>query len=190
LTVQSVEVPRRATSCEGLVALPGTGKGWRGWGGTFSFSHEDSLFRILLCLAWQYIKGTTFTQVELNTVAVSMGSLSTRVSAMHRHLLQLYPSHAPCTLEQLPDHNPLAGYAAALAATQKAHCEQHNLANTAAVVFVVQPGERNAYDQHLLQQCLWTEHSVHAVRRTLHDVSTRGEIDSSGTLRCCLLLLA
>jgi glutathione synthase len=133
------------------------------------------------------VKVATCLQVELNTIAVSMGSLSSKVSALHRHLLQMYPAHAPCTVEQLPDHNPLSGYATALAAAQKAFCKRHSVAEGAAVVvFVVQAGERNAYDQHLLQQCLWMEHRVHVVRRTLHDIATFGEIDDSGTLRCII----
>ncbi len=38
------------------------------------------------------------------------------------------------------------------------------------MVMVVQPGERNAYDQQWLQTRLWERHGVRTLRRTLAQV--------------------
>ena len=101
-------------------------------------------------------------QVELNTIASSFACLSTRVSALHTHLAQCFPAlrHAlwqsagrPAQLqleELLPPNTALAGLAEGLARAHAAYG-----APDAVVLFVVQPDERNALDQELLQvtQC-------------------------------------
>lgn len=51
------------------------------------------------------------------------------------------------------------------------------------VVMVVQPGERNAYDQHWLQQTLWERHRVRTVRLTLAQINEQCQVDEgSGEL--------
>lgn len=40
---------------------------------------------------------------------------------------------------------------------------------------VVQPGERNAYDQQWLQTRLWERHGVRTLRRTLAQVGASGQ---------------
>lgn len=44
------------------------------------------------------------------------------------------------------------------------------LAPGGVMVMVVQPGERNAYDQQWLQTRLWERHGVRTLRRTLAQV--------------------
>lgn len=46
----------------------------------------------------------------------------------------------------------------------------------ALVLVVVQPGERNLYDQQWLVQELWEGHGVKALRRTLAEVQQRAEL--------------
>lgn len=123
-------------------------------------------------------------QVELNTIAASFGSLSTQVSALHRHLLALHPSHLPCQASQLPEQNALPGFASAIAEAHSANCAENQLPDSAVVVMVVQPGERNAYDQQWLQLTLWQEHRVRVWRKSLHDIATQGETDEHGVMRC------
>ncbi len=47
---------------------------------------------------------------------------------------------------------------------------------------VVQPGERNAYDQQWIQQQLWAAHGVGMLRLSLNDIGKRGSLDASGNL--------
>jgi glutathione synthase len=127
-------------------------------------------------------------QVELNTMAASMGSLSTLVSALHRYLLKLHPSSSPTTLPHLPTHNnALSGFARAIAVAHDANCKLHGLPADAVVVVVVQPGDKNAYDQQWLQVELWKQAGVRSVRRTLHDIATLSHSDESNTIRCARL---
>ena len=115
-----------------------------------------------------------FLQVELNTIASSFGCLSSIISELHRHLndkanLELDPS-------RLPPNNAIHGIPAALAAAVKAHGKQ------GLVMMVVQPGERNAYDQQWLQQQLWSVHRVKTIRKTLSEISDQGSLSSDGGL--------
>lgn len=50
------------------------------------------------------------------------------------------------------------------------------------VVFVVQSGERNFFDQRLLEFALWDNHRVKAVRRTLGELNTEATMDTDGAL--------
>lgn len=53
------------------------------------------------------------------------------------------------------------------------------------MVMVVQPGERNAYDQQWLQTRLWERHGVRTLRRTLAQVGRRQQQQlSRARLRC------
>lgn len=94
--------------------------------------------------------------MELNTIAASFGSLSTRLSELHSYLIPRYPRCSPATVDQLPEQNALTGFAKGLSEAHKAFCTHHSLAsNDAVIVMVVQPGERNAFDQWWLQLKVW-----------------------------------
>mgnify|MGYP001054523843 CR=1 FL=1 len=82
-------------------------------------------------------------QVELNTVASSFGCLSTLVGRLHRYLLQRSGTAAG-QLERLPPNNAMDNIVDAMAAA----AEEYGVEG-AAMVMVVQPGERNAYDQQV-----------------------------------------
>lgn len=82
-------------------------------------------------------------QVELNTIASSFGCLSTLVSQLHAFLMER-AGRPPAELARLPPHDARAEIADAIAAAVRAHG-----AGGGAVLMVVQPGERNAYDQYV-----------------------------------------
>jgi glutathione synthase len=127
-------------------------------------------------------------QVELNTIASSFGSLSTRVSELHRYLLTLHPTLSDVDVSQLPEQRALQGFAAAIALAHNENCKAQKLGADAVVVMVVQPGERNAFDQQWLQVALWQEHGVRVARRTLTEIATTSSTNGSGTMRCGLLI--
>ncbi|CAI9102306.1 OLC1v1000553C2 [Oldenlandia corymbosa var. corymbosa] len=99
-------------------------------------------------------------QIELNTISSSFPGLSCRVSELHRMLLHQYKEHLLLDPERIPINNAVNGFADALA---KAWKEYDN--PRAVILFVVQPEERNMYDQH------W-----------LAEVDAVGELQADGTL--------
>lgn len=122
-------------------------------------------------------------QVELNTIASSFGCLSTLVGRMHRHILEFSDDDTITTnkallLENLPDNNAMDEIADALGTAAKHH---HNTPG-GVMVMVVQPGERNAYDQRWLQLRIWQRHGVKTLRRSLAEISARGSLDSQQRL--------
>ena len=128
-------------------------------------------------------------QIEINTIASSFGSLSQKVGDMHKHLLlrnaasdqfmkylmdmDMEFSTDPQTASTLIPTNPsirVAAFGIAMA---------HFLYgdNTAVVLFIVQPEERNFCDQRLLENELWKVHGVKVEFMTLAQVYDRCKVD-------------
>lgn len=129
--------------------------------------------------------------MELNTIASSFGCLSTLVSRMHAYLLgRLGASEAE--LGALPTHNAMDGIADAMGASVAEFCSAAGCsAGEAVMVMVVQPGERNAYDQQWLQTRLWERHGVRTLRRSLAQVALgwdAGMVPSVALRRVCWCL--
>ncbi|KAE8260130.1 hypothetical protein A4X13_0g517 [Tilletia indica] len=125
-------------------------------------------------------------QVEFNTISASFGSLSTRASELHRfsHISTgAFFNAAPeqlATLDSLPPNRALQTLAAGLAAGHKAYIEaevtpliQHSTAKPSipSILFVVQPGERNAFDQRWLEFELGSVHGVRVLRATFDELA-------------------
>ncbi|KAK0722365.1 hypothetical protein B0T26DRAFT_215064 [Lasiosphaeria miniovina] len=93
-------------------------------------------------------------QVEFNTIASSFGGLSAQTSLLHRHLSQTsYPllkdAGARAALD-LPPNESTRGLAAGLKAAADAYGPSE-LGHRTCVVFLVQGGERNVFDQRHLE---------------------------------------
>lgn len=82
-------------------------------------------------------------QVELNTIASSFGCLSTLVSRMHRHILDR-SAQPGVELGRLPQNHATEEIADAIGAAVQEYGDPD-----AVVLFVVQPDERNSYDQQV-----------------------------------------
>ncbi|KAJ7757021.1 hypothetical protein B0H16DRAFT_1537730 [Mycena metata] len=104
-------------------------------------------------------------QVEFNTISSSFGTLSERTAALHRYL---YAS------TDFPQNDTTAGLAEGLAAAHAAYGVQE-----AKVLFVVQAGERNVFDQRLLEYELLEKHSIHVVRQTFDQLAVNATVDSA-----------
>ncbi|KAG1884076.1 glutathione synthase [Suillus subluteus] len=116
-------------------------------------------------------------QVEFNTISSSFGPLSERAAAMHRNILAStsYFSASPhLTADNFPENNTTSGLAEGLA---KAH-EAYGVRD-ARILFVVQPNERNVFDQRLLEYELLEKHQIHIVRQTLADLAVSASLDPS-----------
>ncbi|KAF5769482.1 putative glutathione synthase [Helianthus annuus] len=94
-------------------------------------------------------KTNLLLQIELNTISCSFSGLSCLVSELHRSLLSHYTKPLGLDSEKVPINASTSKFAEVLA---KAWAEYSN--PSAVVLVVVQPGERNMYDQHWLTATL------------------------------------
>uniref|UniRef100_A0A5B6YI88 Glutathione synthetase n=1 Tax=Davidia involucrata TaxID=16924 RepID=A0A5B6YI88_DAVIN len=116
-------------------------------------------------------------QIELNTISSSFPGLSSLVSELHRNLINQYCEHLGLDSRKIPGNNAVSRFAEALA---KAWTEYNN--PRAVVMVVIQPEERNMYDQHWLCTVLKEKHDVITIRKTLAEIDAQGELLPDGTL--------
>ncbi|CAL9231792.1 unnamed protein product [Arabidopsis halleri] len=116
-------------------------------------------------------------QIEMNTISCSFPGLSRLVSQLHQSLLRSYGDQIGIDSERVPRNTSTIQFADAIA---KAWLEYNNL--RAVVMVIVQPEERNMYDQHLLSSILREKHNIVAIRKTLAEVETEGSVQEDGTL--------
>ncbi|KAJ1544791.1 hypothetical protein HK096_007127 [Nowakowskiella sp. JEL0078] len=99
-------------------------------------------------------------QVELNTIASSFGSLSTRISELHHYLAE-YSISAISDFTQgswkLAQNISINGIPKAIAAAYNQYKATADVNSKLVVVMVVQPGERNVFDQRWIEFNLATE---------------------------------
>ncbi|KAJ6511360.1 hypothetical protein C8R47DRAFT_1094789 [Mycena vitilis] len=116
-------------------------------------------------------------QVEFNTISSSFGTLSERTAALHRYLYaatsyyDVYPDMKP---DGFPPNNTTAGLVEGLAAAHAAYNVKE-----AKILFVVQVGERNVFDQRLLEYELLEKHSIHIIRQTFDELAGSASVDST-----------
>ena len=72
----------------------------------------------------------------------------------------------------VPPNNTLAEIVAGLAHAHKAYIEQHPKTSP-YILFVIQPNERNVFDQRFLEYELLQTHGIRAVRRTFEELETQ-----------------
>ncbi|SCU82041.1 LAFA_0C08724g1_1 [Lachancea sp. 'fantastica'] len=119
-------------------------------------------------------------QVEFNTVSVSFGGLSTKVGQLHRFLNETgkysKDTAAPFYQQEIPvsDSTALLSKGMADAVKRFETTETHTL-----VAFIVQRGERNVFDQRVLEYELFQKHGIKSVRLTIHEIDTKTRIDAT-----------
>ncbi|KAL5524243.1 GSH2 [Sanghuangporus sanghuang] len=129
-------------------------------------------------------KGSTvpisLKQVEFNTISSSFGALSDRASSLHNYLLDAtdYFGLSPHLIkDNLPSNGATSTVVEGLAAAHKAYG-----VHDAYILFVVQPGERNVFDQRWLEYELLERHNIHVVRQTFDDLLTNASLSPSRVL--------
>lgn len=121
-------------------------------------------------------------QVELNTISSSFGPLCTRVSELHRHLASstaFYDLSPHLRIDQMPKNRALETLASGLAAGHHAYLERTAKAaqsDDVVILFVVQDGERNAFDQRLIEYQLLEQHGVRVRRASLQQLSKTAKL--------------
>ncbi|KAF8993507.1 hypothetical protein BDQ17DRAFT_1368246 [Cyathus striatus] len=114
-------------------------------------------------------------QVEFNTISISFGCLSQRVAELHRYLYsatRFYDSSPHLTLESFPTNESIAGLAEGLKMAHKAYGVEGS-----QILFVVQPGERNVFDQRWLEYELLEKHSIRIIRQTFDELANSAVVD-------------
>ncbi|EKM49834.1 uncharacterized protein PHACADRAFT_265549 [Phanerochaete carnosa HHB-10118-sp] len=114
-------------------------------------------------------------QVEFNTISSSFGALSQRVAALHRHLHKTtgyYGSSSLLKEENFPANETATGLAEGLAAAHAAYGVQDSW-----ILFVVQEGERNVFDQRWLEYELLEKHEIRVIRQTFDQLAKSASVD-------------
>lgn len=121
----------------------------------------------------------TFLQVEFNTIASSFGSLSTKISEMHKYF------SSPSDASSIPTNTSLASICKALGYSHQQFCLSTNTEN-AIIIMVVKEGERNFSDQKLLVYELAERHQVRCLRCTLEELQVPGRCTQNSAGLLCL----
>ncbi|WVZ50112.1 hypothetical protein U9M48_001399 [Paspalum notatum var. saurae] len=124
-------------------------------------------------------------QIELNTISSSFPGLGSLVSELHRTLLNRYGKVLGLDSKRIPQNWAATQFAEALG---KAWAEYNN--ESAVVLMVVQPEERNMYDQYWLVNhlkelypfYLTVTYGATTIRKTLAQVEAGGKVLTDGTL--------
>ncbi|CAG8514581.1 7597_t:CDS:10 [Ambispora gerdemannii] len=114
-------------------------------------------------------------QVEYNTIASSFSSLSTLATDMHRYLLKstnYFDSSSIIKNESLPQNEAMDSLVKGIAKAHELYGSQN-----AVVVIIIQPNERNAFDQRWIEYKLLENYNVQMIRKTLTEIGQEGRLD-------------
>lgn len=119
-------------------------------------------------------------QVEFNTISVSFGGLSTLVTRLHQYLrdsVRFNTSDHAILSGTLPSNDAIAGLGSGIADAHHAYVAQTKVAK-AQVLMMVQDGERNAFDQKVIEFCLWQKHGIMTHRVSLTQFASKYHVDT------------
>ncbi|KAJ1969327.1 Glutathione synthetase [Dispira parvispora] len=121
-------------------------------------------------------------QVEFNTISVSFSSLGNVVSNLHRYLWDQptyrHQIQGPASLATrtkdalLPPNDCIQGLPEALGRAWELYGNPQ-----AAILMIVQPGERNIFDQRFIEYALQRDYHVTVLRKTLAEVHDQAAVD-------------
>ncbi|CAN6329254.1 unnamed protein product [Urochloa humidicola] len=120
---------------------------------------------------------SSLLQIELNTISASFPGLGPLVSELHRTLIDQHGHLLSLEPKRVPGNAASSKFAEALA---RAWAEIN--VDSAVVLMIVQPEERNMYDQYWLTNHLKESHGVTTIRKTLSQVEAEGQVLPDGTL--------
>lgn len=136
---------------------------------------ELGIFRNDFLLHENDDKSCQLKEVEFNTISVSFGALSSKVSALHSFLNEngYYKGQSASTFDRkdldIPVSESLAGIASNIKLGVDAFEGQQGISKS-IVLFVVQPNERNVFDQRLIEYELFNKYKVKSKRITIDEV--------------------
>lgn len=130
-------------------------------------------------------------QVEFNTISSSFGGLSSLVASLHSELLDsppgnpiAYPSHPLLKPGAVPENTAVETLAAGLATAHGAYgASKSQPPLPKCILFVVQEGERNIFDQLALSRYLTKIHKIPVFRLLSSEVLNNTSIPDSNPSR-------
>ncbi|KAG8738201.1 hypothetical protein FRC10_007137 [Ceratobasidium sp. 414] len=157
---------------------------WKTWKSTRDLPNQQPLHLGLFRSDYMLHQGPDdrldIKQVEFNTISSSFGPLSSQVSALHKYLLattNYFGASSYLKNENLPVNETRCGLIEGIATAHRAYNNPR-----ARVVFVVQPNERNVFDQRWLEYDLLERHGILVIRQTIEQLSTNASLDDSFNL--------
>ncbi|TKW28977.1 hypothetical protein SEVIR_3G365000v4 [Setaria viridis] len=120
---------------------------------------------------------SSLLQIELNTISTSFPGLGPLVSELHRTLINQYGRVLSLEPKRVPGNAASSKFAEALA---RAWTEFD--VDSAIVMMIVQPEERNMYDQYWITKYLKESYGITTLRKTLTQVEAEGHVLPDGTL--------
>jgi glutathione synthase len=111
-------------------------------------------------------------QVEINTIASSFGSLSTKISEMHS---LFYP------YDDIPSNIALTAISEAIAYAHHFYIKSTQLLDS-IVIMVIQPNERNFSDQRHIHFELLEEYGITTVRLSLEEIEAKCVLDDKSNV--------
>uniref|UniRef100_A0A8D0A1U9 Glutathione synthetase n=1 Tax=Sander lucioperca TaxID=283035 RepID=A0A8D0A1U9_SANLU len=117
---------------------------------------------------------SSLKQIEINTFAASFGGLSSRTPDVHRHVLKVAGQLEES--RRILDNNPAAGLAKAVAKAWELYGSER-----AVVMFLVEEGQRNIFDQRYIENELW-KRNISTMRKRFDDVTKTGSLDQDKRL--------
>lgn len=120
-------------------------------------------------------------QIEFNTVSVSFGGLSTKVNQLHNYLNKSGQydnsySYKYYESDELPISDSIDKIAEGIAKGNYYYNGEDNNEKT-IILFVVQPNERNSFDQRHIEYALINNHNLKSVRLTLSEIIDKTTIN-------------
>lgn len=116
-------------------------------------------------------------QVEVNMIAAGLTNLSPRMAAMHRYLIDRHAAYLPRT-GTLPENDASRIVCHGMLEAYQAYGVQG-----AVVLMVVQPNEKNVFDQRPFEY-FFESHRITLRRHTLAQIAELAQVDgSTGVLR-------
>ncbi|XP_006038223.1 glutathione synthetase isoform X1 [Alligator sinensis] len=113
-------------------------------------------------------------QVEINTIAASFAGLTSRTTAVHRHVLNILGKTKEAST--LMYNNPAKGLAMGIAKAWELYGSDR-----AVVMFLVEDIQRNIFDQRCVENELWNR-NVQVIRRRFKDVFERASLNEDRRL--------
>ncbi|CAI5778034.1 glutathione synthetase isoform X1 [Podarcis lilfordi] len=113
-------------------------------------------------------------QIEINTIAASFGGLTSRTTAVHRHVLNVLGKSKEAS--KLLTNNPAKGIATGIAKAWELYGSDR-----AVVMFLVEEAQRNIFDQRCVENELWMR-NIRVIRRRFKDVFEKASLDNDKRL--------
>lgn len=114
-------------------------------------------------------------QVEFNTISVSFGCLANKVSGLHRYLTSSSKAYMTC---QLPTNRAIETLAKGLTIAHQTYSSKYSPCVPVIIMMIVQPNERNLFDQTLLEYELDAQPAqIRLIRISYRDILSLTEID-------------